>query len=133
MSAFSGFANITKVPELRKRVLFTLGMLAVYRVGVFVTIPGVDRNVMAAVVSKMGRISSATGPAGMNGSVDAGRPSQRTARAPLSKNQTDVENKDLDRRPQTRSAIRLRSGQTVGMMNQARSGPPRFNGIAERR
>jgi preprotein translocase subunit SecY len=35
-------------------VLFTLGMLAVYRVGVFVTIPGVDRNVMQAVVSKQG-------------------------------------------------------------------------------
>ena len=52
MSVFSGLANIGKVPELRKRVLFTLGMLAVYRVGVFVTIPGVDRNVMQAVVSK---------------------------------------------------------------------------------
>src|SRR5450755_4812259 len=54
MSLFSGFANIGKVPELRKRVLFTLGMLAVYRIGVFVTIPGVDRNVMQAVVSKQG-------------------------------------------------------------------------------
>ena len=52
MAAFSGFANIGKVPELRRRVLFTLAMLAVYRVGVFVTIPGVDRNVMAQVVSK---------------------------------------------------------------------------------
>src|SRR4051794_9402335 len=54
MAVFSGFANIGKVPELRKRVLFTLGMLAVYRVGVFVTIPGVDRNVMQALVSKQG-------------------------------------------------------------------------------
>jgi len=54
MSLFSGFANIGKVPELRKRVLFTLGMLAVYRVGVFVTIPGVDRNVMQAVMRKQG-------------------------------------------------------------------------------
>ncbi len=54
MSVFSGFANIGKVPELRKRVLFTLGMLAVYRVGVFVTIPGVDRNVMQAVIRKQG-------------------------------------------------------------------------------
>jgi preprotein translocase subunit SecY len=54
MSVFSGFANIGKVPELRKRVLFTLGMLAVYRVGVFVTIPGVDRNVMQAIVRKQG-------------------------------------------------------------------------------
>ena len=53
MSAFSGFLNIGKVPELRRRVLFTLGMLAVYRVGVFVTIPGVDRNVMQAVMQIM--------------------------------------------------------------------------------
>ncbi len=54
MSALSGFANIGKVPELRKRLLFTLGVLAVYRIGVFVTIPGVDRNVMQAVLSKQG-------------------------------------------------------------------------------
>lgn len=39
-------ANIAKVPELRRRLLFTLGMIAVYRVGIFVTTPGVDRNVM---------------------------------------------------------------------------------------
>src|SRR4051794_30681648 len=50
--ALGGFANITKVPELRRRVLFTLGMLAVYRIGVFITAPGVDRNVMRSVVSK---------------------------------------------------------------------------------
>lgn len=54
MAALSGLANIGKVPELRKRLLFTLAMLAVYRVGVFVTIPGVDRNVMRAVVNKQG-------------------------------------------------------------------------------
>ena len=54
MAGFAGFANIGKVPELRKRVLYTLGMLAVYRIGVFVTIPGVDRNVMQQVVSKGG-------------------------------------------------------------------------------
>jgi preprotein translocase subunit SecY len=54
MSALSAFANIGKVPELRKRVLFTVVMLAVYRIGVFVTIPGVDRNVMNAVMNKQG-------------------------------------------------------------------------------
>ncbi len=54
MSLFAGFSNIGKVPELRRRLLFTLGMMAVYRVGVFVTIPGVDRNVMQALVSKQG-------------------------------------------------------------------------------
>lgn len=54
MSALSSFANIGKVPELRRRVLFTLGLLAVYRVGVYITIPGVDRNVLHSVVSKSG-------------------------------------------------------------------------------
>ena len=50
--ALGGFANITKVPELRRRILFTLGMLAVYRIGVFITAPGVDRNIMRSVVAK---------------------------------------------------------------------------------
>jgi len=50
MSALSAFANIGKVPELRRRIIFTVGLLAVYRIGVFVTIPGVDRTVMNAVV-----------------------------------------------------------------------------------
>jgi preprotein translocase subunit SecY len=54
LSFLAGFANINKVPELRRRVLFTLAMLAVYRIGAFVTIPGVDRNVMKAVVNKQG-------------------------------------------------------------------------------
>jgi preprotein translocase subunit SecY len=51
--AFS-FANIGKVPELRRRILFTLAMLAVYRVGVFVTIPGVNRQEMSHVIVKGG-------------------------------------------------------------------------------
>ena len=42
--------NIFKLPELRKRVLFTLMMLAVYRLGVFIAVPGVDRSVMASIV-----------------------------------------------------------------------------------
>ncbi|HQB42800.1 MAG TPA: preprotein translocase subunit SecY, partial [Polyangiaceae bacterium] len=50
--AFANFANIPKVPELRKRLLFTLFMLAIYRVGVFITAPGIDRNVMRSVVQR---------------------------------------------------------------------------------
>ena len=50
--AFANFANIPKVPELRRRLLFTLAMLAVYRIGVFITAPGVDRNVMRSVVQR---------------------------------------------------------------------------------
>ncbi len=47
----SAFANIFKIPELRRRLLFTLGMLAVYRVGIFITTPGVDRNVMQRIMA----------------------------------------------------------------------------------
>jgi preprotein translocase subunit SecY len=54
MPSLSGFQNITKVPELRRRILFTLGMLAVYRIGVFITVPGVDRNVMRSVMQRQG-------------------------------------------------------------------------------
>ena len=42
----SSVANIGRIPELRKRLLFTLGMLAIYRVGVFISVPGVNREVM---------------------------------------------------------------------------------------
>src|SRR4030088_1610521 len=54
MSALSAFANIGKVPELRRRILFIVMLLTVYRIGVFVTIPGVDRTVMNAVIHKQG-------------------------------------------------------------------------------
>ena len=48
-------SNIFKVPELRRRIMFTLGILAVYRVGVFITIPGVNRIEMQHVVTKGGK------------------------------------------------------------------------------
>jgi preprotein translocase subunit SecY len=54
MAALAGFSNIGKVPELRRRILFTLIVIAIYRVGVFVTTPGVDRAVMASVVKGQG-------------------------------------------------------------------------------
>jgi preprotein translocase subunit SecY len=37
-----GFQNASRVPELRRRLLFTFGMLAVYRVGVAIPTPGID-------------------------------------------------------------------------------------------
>ena len=42
-----GFQNIFKIPELRKRVLFSLGMLAVYRIGCFIPTPGIDTLALA--------------------------------------------------------------------------------------
>jgi len=50
----NSFANIGKVPELRNRILFTLGMLAVYRIGIFVTVPGVNRVEMQNLISTGG-------------------------------------------------------------------------------
>ena len=44
-------ANITKVPELRNRLLFTIGLLSIYRLGIFVATPGVDRSVMSEVIA----------------------------------------------------------------------------------
>src|SRR5512143_2026278 len=48
--AASALGNMFRIPELRKRLLFSLGMLAVYRLGIYVTTPGVDRFVMRRVV-----------------------------------------------------------------------------------
>ena len=50
----NSFSNLGKIPELRKRILFTLAMLAVYRIGVFITVPGVNRVEMANVITKGG-------------------------------------------------------------------------------
>jgi preprotein translocase subunit SecY len=43
-----GFQNATRVPELRRRVLFTVAMLAVYRIGVAIPTPGIDGQALAA-------------------------------------------------------------------------------------
>lgn len=45
-------ANITKIPELRKRILFTLGLLAVYRLGVFIPTPGVNLDALQRLVAR---------------------------------------------------------------------------------
>ena len=43
-----GLKNISKIPELQKRILFTLGLLTVYRVGAHVPTPGIDTVALAA-------------------------------------------------------------------------------------
>src|SRR5271165_2061085 len=44
MKFFDAIANMFRVPDLRKRILFTLGMLAIYRLGGHIPTPGVDTN-----------------------------------------------------------------------------------------
>ena len=41
--------NMFKVPELRKRILFTLGILAIYRLGAHITAPGINKAQLARV------------------------------------------------------------------------------------
>ena len=45
---FSAFTNIFKIPELRNRVLFTLLMLVVVRIGSAITCPGINASVLHA-------------------------------------------------------------------------------------
>src|SRR5215471_8758373 len=40
-------ANVFRVPDLRKRILFTLGLLAVYRLGGHIPTPGINADVLA--------------------------------------------------------------------------------------
>jgi preprotein translocase subunit SecY len=47
-----GFQNLFKIPELKKRVLFTFGLLAVYRVGVHVPTPGIDTVALASFFAR---------------------------------------------------------------------------------
>jgi len=47
----SGLSILSHIPELRRRVLFTLGLLAVYRLGVFVSTPGIDVAKLQAMFS----------------------------------------------------------------------------------
>jgi preprotein translocase subunit SecY len=48
-----GFANASRIPELRRRLLFTAAMLAVYRIGVAVPTPGIDGQALADLLSKI--------------------------------------------------------------------------------
>src|SRR5690242_7133529 len=41
---FEALGNVFRIPDLRKRVLFTLGLLAVYRIGAYIPTPGIDTN-----------------------------------------------------------------------------------------
>lgn len=57
-----GFQGISKIPELKKRILFTLGMLAVYRFGIFVSTPGISVEALRKMLE--------TGAGGLYGMVN---------------------------------------------------------------
>ena len=50
----TSFQNILKIPELRTRILFTLGMLVVYRVGAHIPTPGINGEALSEFLQKQG-------------------------------------------------------------------------------
>src|SRR5437870_9384889 len=46
MKFFDAVGNIFRIPDLRKRVLFTLAMLAVYRLGGHIPTPGINPDAL---------------------------------------------------------------------------------------
>ena len=46
MQLVQSFQNCFKIPDLRRRILFTLGLLIVYRIGGQITVPGVELVVL---------------------------------------------------------------------------------------
>ena len=53
--------NIFRIPELRRKILFTLGMLIVCRVGVYVPIPGVNTQAVSESIKQVGAQAGDTG------------------------------------------------------------------------
>lgn len=49
----SAFANCFKIPELKNRILITLGLIAIYRIGCLVPTPGVNGSILAQYFENM--------------------------------------------------------------------------------
>ena len=49
----SAFQNAFKIPDLRKRIIFTALLLAVLRLGTHITIPGIDDDQLSQLFGKL--------------------------------------------------------------------------------
>lgn len=58
MSLAENFRNIFKIEDLRNRILYTIGILLIYRAGSYITLPGVDAS---ALIANAGNASSLLG------------------------------------------------------------------------
>ncbi len=54
MSIISSFQNIFKIPELKNRVIFTLALLAVYRIGAHIPTPGINGEALSRFLTEKG-------------------------------------------------------------------------------
>ena len=53
MSGAAAFGNVFKIPELKKKVFFTLAILVVYRIGAHIPTPGINSAALAEVMARM--------------------------------------------------------------------------------
>lgn len=53
----SAFANCFKIPELKKKIFFTLGIIAVYRIGCYIPTPGINGTVLAEFFERINNTS----------------------------------------------------------------------------
>ncbi|HVG37920.1 MAG TPA: preprotein translocase subunit SecY [Pyrinomonadaceae bacterium] len=51
---FAAVRNMFSVPDLRRRILFTLGLLAIYRLGAHITTPGINKQQLERVWGEVG-------------------------------------------------------------------------------
>lgn len=51
---FGSFGDIFRLPDLKRRILFTIGILFVFRLGAYIPTPGVDRVALANLFSSGG-------------------------------------------------------------------------------
>ncbi|AGW14542.1 preprotein translocase subunit SecY [Megalodesulfovibrio gigas] len=51
--AMTGVENLARLPELKRKLLWTFGLLAVYRIGIHVPVPGVDASALQDFFASM--------------------------------------------------------------------------------
>ena len=68
----NAFLNIFRIPDLRNKVLFTLGMLVIYRIGFWVPLIGVDQTQLAESAAKATQDSSGFGRIAQFASIFSG-------------------------------------------------------------
>ncbi|MBU2541873.1 MAG: preprotein translocase subunit SecY [Candidatus Omnitrophica bacterium] len=56
----SSFANCFKIPDLKKKILFTLGIIFVYRIGSFIPTPGINSSALAQFFERMSQTQGGT-------------------------------------------------------------------------
>ena len=52
---FSILSNIFRIPDLRRKILFTIMLLGIYRLGFYVPLPGMDQSYMAESLQRQGQ------------------------------------------------------------------------------